>query len=186
MSRGFAPSLNPAQVVELLTAEQIVEVAVQPGERKIGLYFLIKDGELKYVGQSIDIEARICSHRWREFDRWHWIPCEKEQLNALERAYIDSLLPPWNTDSRTAKKRGDSYIGQNSLPSVSHPLEGVDPVWWDADGQDEIDKEVWTQDALSRERMRRLRAVNQDRTRRVEDFGPMPKLGNPLVGEITK
>jgi hypothetical protein len=88
----------------ILTATEIVAASISAAPLlKCGIYFLVMDGELKYVGQSVNVEARVASHRQnRQFDRWHWIECPCDQLNALERAYIDAYLPPWNMDGRTA------------------------------------------------------------------------------------
>jgi hypothetical protein len=116
----------------LLTEAEIVEAAVLPGARKTGVYFLVKDGELKYIGQSTDIEARIYNHRWREFDSWHSIACEPGELKTLERAYIDKFLPPWNRDSETVAKRGDNRLRAEQLPAITHPFDGIDRATWDA------------------------------------------------------
>lgn len=159
MSRGFESSLNPAQYdpAKLLTGAEIIVAAVLPGARKTGIYFLVKDGELKYIGQSTDVEARICNHRWREFDCWHWIACEPEELNMLERAYIDKFLPPWNCDSETVAKRGDNRLRPEQIPTITHPFDGIDRAAWDAallepEEDDDPHAEV-------RERMKRVRAM---------------------------
>lgn len=44
----------------------------------IGIYFLIKKTKVVYVGQSINIEKRINSHkRNKNFDRVYTIECEE-------------------------------------------------------------------------------------------------------------
>jgi hypothetical protein len=105
---------------QLLSAEEIVAASLEAGPRKCGIYFLIKDDELKYVGQSIDVEARLGGHRWRSFDPWYWVPCLPDQLNTMERQYIDLFLPSWNSDNRTALRREELA---RSTPSSANEIE---------------------------------------------------------------
>lgn len=53
----------------LLAVAEIVAASV-PTLKKCGIYFLIKGGEIKYVGQSVNIDARLGAHHWRGFDRY--------------------------------------------------------------------------------------------------------------------
>jgi hypothetical protein len=100
------PSAAPTMQEQLLSEEEIVAASVEAGPRKCGIYFLIADDELKYVGQSINVEARVAVHKnERDFDRWYWVPCSSYQLNKMERLYIDRFLPPWNMDNKTMLRR---------------------------------------------------------------------------------
>jgi hypothetical protein len=161
----------------LLTESEVVMASKSPAPRDCGIYFLIKNDRVAYVGKSIDIAARLLSHRSRGFDRWHWIPCRPEELDLLERRYLDEFLPLWNADFQTAKKRGDLVFQSEPLPSGFHPLMGVDPGWF---APAEPEEPYWTQDDVWRERMRRLRAIKAGEARHVEDFGPMPQVGDLL------
>lgn len=91
----------------LLRSDEILIASESCSSPKCGVYFLIHDGQIMYVGQSVNIDGRLGGHRLmrRNFDRYHWIACAREELNALERAYIDAFLPPWNTDPRTESLR---------------------------------------------------------------------------------
>lgn len=63
-----------------------------------GVYFLVKDGQVVYVGQSGNVYARLEKHRAKvDFDLWHFlhVPNKTERLQ-LERAYIRSLKPALN------------------------------------------------------------------------------------------
>ena len=79
-----------------------------------GVYFLIADGEVLYVGQSVDVLARISRHR-REgklFDSFSYIVCEPSELDRIEALYIKAFLPPENfaLGSRQGRKlRRDGY-----------------------------------------------------------------------------
>ncbi len=66
---------------------------------------LIQGSKIMYVGQSVDIDARLAAHRERDFDSWHWIAHDRLELNAVERAYIETFFPPWNRDTRTQALR---------------------------------------------------------------------------------
>jgi len=95
----------------MLNKAEILTLARPLGERKIGVYFLIKNGEVMYVGQSTHVEARVLKTReksWHnhDYDAWAWLPCSKAELDATERRYITALDPPWNVDSLTRSGRG--------------------------------------------------------------------------------
>jgi hypothetical protein len=63
-----------------------------------GIYFLIRDDRIYYVGQTTCVLARILKHRrnGRKFDSFAFIPCLPEHLDELERVYITLLLPAEN------------------------------------------------------------------------------------------
>jgi predicted DNA-binding transcriptional regulator AlpA len=80
----------------LLSATEIQRQA-KPFEPRTGIYFLLLDGEIVYVGQSIDVFARLAQHiKEKTFDRWHWVPCPANQILSAERAYIRAFKPPLN------------------------------------------------------------------------------------------
>lgn len=78
---------------------------------KPGIYALVKDGVVVYVGQSIKPLSRIEAHRslWGRkkapgwlpirgilFDEVHVLPCRVEDLNEVERALVDLYKPKFN------------------------------------------------------------------------------------------
>lgn len=91
--------------------------------RLAGVYFLLLNEELVYIGQSGDIPARIAGHLaqrdkpvtrvgWpqkgdkpnrycKEFDRALWIEVPLVDLNAYEGAFIRALAPPLNFSAPT-------------------------------------------------------------------------------------
>lgn len=80
----------------LLRECEIVGSSVPVGEN-CGVYFLIKDSRIVYVGQSINVHGRIAEHRrYKEFDRFCFIRCEKENLDVLESLYIHVFRPELN------------------------------------------------------------------------------------------
>ena len=75
----------------------ILDAAIPLGTQ-VGIYFLIKDEEVVYVGQSIEIFRRIGKHRneGKDFDSFAFIECEKSELDKLEAKYITALAPELN------------------------------------------------------------------------------------------
>jgi hypothetical protein len=152
-------------ITDLLCEAEIIAASIPVAGPRCGIYFLIRDGRVMYVGQSVNIDARIATHYRsprRKFDGWHWLPCEPSALDALERRYLDALLPPWNADPETARKRGDvrERAQFSPLPHAAHPLDGVDPNWWIGlpaedlgEGQEEYE--------ARRDRMLRVRAMRR-------------------------
>jgi hypothetical protein len=69
-----------------------------PATSNSGVYFLIWRGEIRYVGQSINVFHRLDQHKrsGRRFDSYSFIPCEIEDLKELERTYRDLLMPEEN------------------------------------------------------------------------------------------
>lgn len=63
-----------------------------------GVYFLIRDQTIYYIGQTTNVLARVLKHRQsgRKFDSFAFIPCAPEHLNELEQTYITFLLPGEN------------------------------------------------------------------------------------------
>jgi len=63
-----------------------------------GIYFLIKNGQVSYVGQSTNILIRLKSHASMgvDFDEYRFIACPKSHLNRMERRYIVEFNPPLN------------------------------------------------------------------------------------------
>tara|TARA_R110000764_G_scaffold157167_2_gene245001 strand:- start:1443 stop:1829 length:387 start_codon:yes stop_codon:yes gene_type:complete len=78
------------------TKEQIVAKA-KPIAHEMGIYFLIKAGEVVYVGQGLNIMARVGLHTAeKDFDSVSTLPCPKEYLNLLETIFIQSFRPRLN------------------------------------------------------------------------------------------
>jgi hypothetical protein len=78
---------------------------------KPGVYALLKDGVVVYIGQSVRPLARVEAHRslWGRkkapgwlpirgilFDEVHVLPCRVEQLDEAERTLIDLYKPKFN------------------------------------------------------------------------------------------
>jgi hypothetical protein len=108
---GLIPPLEPIRpepppLPALLSAEAI-HAAAAPWSDGCGIYFLIHEERIVYVGQSQNVYSRVSRHlsRHRNFDAWHWVPCRQDTLTRLERAYIEALMPVWNCDPATLRLR---------------------------------------------------------------------------------
>jgi len=71
------------------------------GYANTGVYFLFKKDKVVYVGQSIKLHQRALEHKTqkrnkKDFDSYSWVNCKIEELDTLERYYIDLLKPPLN------------------------------------------------------------------------------------------
>lgn len=85
---------------------------------RCGIYALVRDGAVVYVGQSKKMLARVSAHKsnwgrkatptWMPaslrgvlFDEVHVLPCRVEDLDRIERALIDLYKPKYNIQHKT-------------------------------------------------------------------------------------
>lgn len=81
----------------------LVHVNLNPLARISAIYFLLKDGEVVYVGQSVSVFDRLLSHlnemrseAAKDFDSTSFIPVPKDRLDELEQLFIRVLRPKYN------------------------------------------------------------------------------------------
>lgn len=68
-----------------------------PANVTTGIYFLYLRGKLQYIGQAVDVYARIAVHRREKtFDEAKFLACTREELNDWEGFFIRLLEPPLN------------------------------------------------------------------------------------------
>ncbi len=99
---GHLLSYIPRRVLDALreikyTPADITEGAI-PAGASCGIYFLVRGGEIVYVGKTLDVFLRLSKHRraGRNFDAFNFLPCPQSQLDELERLYITAFLPLGN------------------------------------------------------------------------------------------
>lgn len=80
----------------LLREHEIVAGAFNLPHSISGVYFLVDGDHVAYVGQSVNIQARLGQHQDKKYDRVAYIPCRPAMLDALESLYIHYLQPPLN------------------------------------------------------------------------------------------
>ncbi len=82
--------------IKFLDEESIVARAT-PFDGCSGVYFLIAEGKIVYVGESGNVYKRLVDHcRSAKFDKWHYIPCTADERKLLEARYIDTFRPLLN------------------------------------------------------------------------------------------
>jgi len=116
------PTQWPVQIANI---EGLVEVT-EP--LPSGVYFLVHEAKVMYVGQSVDPISRVAEHRKTgvKFTRAAtiWVPAE--MLDAVEGALIRFLKPPLNGNGGKGDPDGDAPILEtlgliSSAPSEPHP-----------------------------------------------------------------
>lgn len=64
-----------------------------------GIYFLIKNHKIVYIGQTTNLHARLASHEYKyntKFDAVRFIPCEGSKLWRYEKRWILKFKPKYN------------------------------------------------------------------------------------------
>lgn len=85
-----------------MPAEPEIVAASQAVGSCVGVYFLVENMRVVYVGQSLNVHGRVATHateRRKHFDRYAYIQCDRSELDVLESLYIYSLRPLYNVDS---------------------------------------------------------------------------------------
>lgn len=93
----FGRRSETVRLLATLSAEEIIAAAV-PHRHQCGVYFLVKDSRVMYVGQSTHAGRRVPEHlsTGKPFDAYHFVPVPEPLLDDTEAAYILALNPPWN------------------------------------------------------------------------------------------
>lgn len=99
--------IHPVSKKDLLVdGQQVYSINVEKELDFCGVYFLTLQGEVVYVGQSVNIIARIRTHcaeaktyivpHCKVFDAAYFIEVPKNQLNEVEQHYIKVHAPVFN------------------------------------------------------------------------------------------
>ena len=79
-----------------MVLEQEIVAQAESFENQCGVYFLVRGNRVVYVGQSVQISARLADHsKTKDFDSYAFIRCDKEKLDVLESLYIHALSPEY-------------------------------------------------------------------------------------------
>ena len=101
-NREVVQELDEESLVEataLLSHEAVVSQAYPLGGYS-GIYFLVRNAKVVYVGKSLDVEYRLGQHRTarqKDFDSVFIIACDPSKLTQLEARYIRMFEPPLNS-----------------------------------------------------------------------------------------
>ena len=96
-----------------LLEEDLLIKRSMPVEKSSGVYFLIKDKEIAYIGSSRNLFHRIGGYlgglkKEKNFDRFYFIEAEKSEIEILEAKYILKFLPKQNNLSKEMLCRYES------------------------------------------------------------------------------
>lgn len=83
---------------DLLTEKAVVDGSV-PLTDACGIYFLLYERRIVYVGQSVNCRRRISQHeasKDKTFDAYHILPCAQTELDMLESLYVARFKPQFN------------------------------------------------------------------------------------------
>tara|TARA_R100000501_G_C2563881_1_gene73431 strand:- start:42 stop:647 length:606 start_codon:yes stop_codon:yes gene_type:complete len=70
------------------------------------VYFLLEGIEIVYVGQSINVSARVSQHTQdKDFSKVLYLPIVKENLDVVERFFIERLQPKYNKERFKVNKK---------------------------------------------------------------------------------
>lgn len=111
------------------------EVITIPKYESTFVYFLIKENEVVYVGQTKQGLIRPLSHKDKDFDEIKIIYCKSENLDMCEDKYIQKYKPIYNKQNNYAIRWGllrvrnklREKLGSNKLtiPKLKRLLKGI-------------------------------------------------------------
>ena len=77
--------------------------------KKTGVYFLLNEGEIVYIGQSTDMDSRCVIHeRDKIFDSTFYIECESRDMDLIESLMIHHYEP--------AENKNHAHHGEKCAP----------------------------------------------------------------------
>ena len=95
-----------------------------PKHGQVFIYYLLKDGEVVYVGQTTQGLTRPFFHDGeKDFDEVRIVHCEKKQLNVFESVAIEKYQPIYN------KSAGVSNCSLNSARTKVRELTGRSDIY---------------------------------------------------------
>lgn len=77
-----------------------------PKYEKCFIYFLLKENEVVYVGQTTQGIIRPFAHKDKDFDEVKIIYCEPSELDITEDSYIQKYKPLYNKQNNYAVRWG--------------------------------------------------------------------------------
>lgn len=108
----------PVELDEVMAAACLWDPAVQSG-----VYFLINDGRVDYVGQSLNVLGRIAEHqrRGRRFTHVSIVLAPPDELLRIEKLYIRAFRPPWNRYEPSDR----AAYGEVPIEALRAAVEGI-------------------------------------------------------------
>lgn len=82
--------------------EESKNIITVPKYTNCFVYFLVKNSEVIYVGQTRNGLIRPFSHRDKDFDEIKILYCNSDELDIMEDTYIQKYKPPYNKQNNYA------------------------------------------------------------------------------------
>ena len=137
---------SPRQIIDAAVADTNGELWDEPG-----VYFLVWDGQIVYVGRSVSVGKRLREHRkeGRPFQQASAIIglCDVG-MREVEDAYVRALMPPWN------EKATEGYEFARSLRDAICMIKGDGVMPWHmpiVSGQEQALMKKWQLHVLGRQ-----------------------------------
>jgi hypothetical protein len=113
---ALASSPEVAQKRAIVQRTRAEDSSLRHEQPKAGVYLLLVDGEITYVGSSRNMPKRVVEHRknGRPFDQAFFIGTREKERGPLEALLIRSIRPRQNR------------IGQNILSTLKMPTRSPD------------------------------------------------------------
>ena len=83
----------------------------------IGVYFLIKDKRVVYIGQTKDWPHRLIGHHIKDYDSSRFIECDESVKTHYERRWINIFNPKFNRKPGRAGKLNRPYKPKLHTPN---------------------------------------------------------------------
>lgn len=76
-----------------------------------GIYFLLLNNKVVYIGQTKNLKQRISSHKGKKkFDSFRVFPCNVEKLLMYERRWIVKFQPEYNIRKKNKSNKRKSPL----------------------------------------------------------------------------
>jgi len=108
MSKYDLP-VEPMKLNDIINNEKKIKMLDMP--LICGVYFLIQNNEIVYVGQSKNISSRVTQHTDKLFDSIMYIECSENKLYDIEKFYIIACNPKYNETNLLEISRNAYRIG---------------------------------------------------------------------------
>ena len=89
--------------------------------RKTGVYFLLKENEIVYIGKSVHVDSRINTHAGdvtKDFDKACYIEVPEEKLGQIEECLIAIFKPEQNSYGVEKSEISSLSVFQDSIFKV--------------------------------------------------------------------
>jgi len=120
---SMSPMIDVTKIpVELSSLEGLLDVSHWVGPT-CGVYFLVQNQEIAYIGQSVHTASRLINHsREKEFNAAFFLPVPACELDRIEGALIRFFEPPLNG----RVKAGGKVTAPAELTPDSYTLDQLD------------------------------------------------------------